>query len=77
MFRCIYNLTVLMQLYDRHKKTIKKDKELQRWNEIDYHYMTEESEGGILQNKLTWRSEGMYIVHILISFLSDFFYVYI
>ena len=53
------------------KKTIKKDKELQRWNEIDYHYMTEESdndEGGILQHKLTWRSEGTFIVHVLISF---------
>ena len=45
--------------------------ELQRWNEIDYHYMTEESdndEGGILQHKLTWRSEGTFIVHVLISF---------
>ena len=54
-----------MQLYDRRKKTIKKDKELQRWNEIDHHYMTEESddnEGGILQHKLTWRSEGRFSV---------------
>ena len=55
----------------------KQSRKTESYRDGMYHYMTEESEGGILQHKLTWRSEGTYIVHVLISFLNDFFYVYI
>ena len=39
---------------------MKKDKERERWEHIDFQYMTEESdaEDVIYQHKLPWRSEG-------------------
>ena len=39
---------------------MKKDQERERWAQIDYQYMTEESntQGVIYQHQLTWRSEG-------------------
>lgn len=40
-----------------------KEAELERWNKISYHYMTEESDDAeepniIIVHKLEWRSEG-------------------
>ena len=50
----------VLQLYERRKRVLKKDKERERWEAIGYEYMTEESDGGeqVRQRKLTWRSEG-------------------
>ena len=47
------------QSYDRRKKYLKK-KEREKWSQIDYRYMTEESdsENVVYLHKLTWRSEG-------------------
>ena len=52
------------QSFDRRKRALKKDKERERWAAIDYQYMIEESdaEGVIYQHKLTWRSEGMFML---------------
>lgn len=52
-----------MQLYDRRKKCIKKDKEKDKWTKIDYRCMTEESDASnasdvVHRHKLVWRSEG-------------------
>lgn len=52
----------ILQLYDRRKKLIKK-KEKERWDQLDYRYMTEESDASdandtVYQHKLVWRSEG-------------------
>jgi len=33
-----------IQLYDCHKKHLSSDKEVKRWQKIDYRYMTEESD---------------------------------
>ena len=48
-----------MQLYDRRKKVLKKEGELKKWKEIDFKYMTDESDGDeVKQHKLTWRSDS-------------------
>ena len=48
---------------------LKKDKERERWEQIDFQYMTEESDSDsvIHQHKLTWRSEGVAIqIHFIV-----------
>ena len=60
MWLLISFLTAL-QLYDRRKKVLKKDRENEKWSQIDHNYMTEESdaESVVMQHKLPWRSEGI------------------
>ena len=63
MLTVLYYGTILplMKLYSNQKKVLKKALESEKWAEIDFHYMTEESEGEsdcINQHKLTWRSQG-------------------
>ena len=43
MWLLISFLTAL-QLYDRRKKVLKKDREHEKWSQIDHNYMTEESD---------------------------------
>ena len=43
MWLLISFLTAL-QLYDRRKKVLKKDRENEKWSQIDHNYMTEESD---------------------------------
>ena len=50
-----------MQLYDRRKRHLRSNKEREKWMQIDYHYMTEESdidEEKVGQYKLPWRSNS-------------------
>ena len=41
---CMTRLLFNIQLYDRRKKHLRKDKEREKWMQIDYRYMTEESD---------------------------------
>ena len=54
------------------KKCLKKDRERKRWEQIDYNYMTEESdaEGVIRQHKLTWRSDGNNIIFLSFVYVA-------
>lgn len=57
---CMTRLFVFIQLYDRRKKHLRNEKERERWMQIDYRYMTEESdmdEDKVGQHKLPWRSK--------------------
>ena len=50
-----------MQLYRARKKVLKSANEEQHWNEINWEFMTEESEDDeetIAKHPLTFRSEG-------------------
>ena len=50
-----------MQLYDRRKRHLRSNKEREKWMQIDYHYMMEESdidEEKVGQHKLPWRSNS-------------------
>ena len=50
------------QLYERRRKLIKGQEETKKWKEIDYHYMTEESDDTdgekLHTHKHQWRSQG-------------------
>ena len=62
-----------MQLYDRRKKHLKKDKEREKWMQIDYRYMTEESdmdEERVGQHKLPWRSYSN-VIYILFDRICE------
>ena len=51
----------LFKLYNRLKKFLKRSKEIDLWPSIDYHYMTDESEGEgdyMIQHHLPCRSSG-------------------
>ena len=67
-----------LQSYDRRKKFLKKEKEREKWSQIDYRYMTEESDSDdvIRQHKLTWRSESEFntlVLNYVLKFLYLFF----
>ena len=58
---------LIVQLYVSRKKFLKNEQESEKWSQIDFQYMTEESDGDddcISQHKLTWRSSG--ILHLCI-----------
>ena len=50
-----------MQEYARRSKHVKPPEE-EKWSQIDYRYMTEESdsEDYVRQHKLEWRSQGIH-----------------
>lgn len=53
-------MSLHIQLYDRRRRHLK-EKERDKWAQIDYRYMTEESEldsDTVLQHPLPWRSDG-------------------
>ena len=53
---------IWIQLYDRRKRHLK-EKEREKWAQIDYRYMTDESEQDsdtVLQHQLPWRSGGKF-----------------
>ena len=59
-------------MYNSHKTVLKKTRESEMWSEIDYKYMTEESEGEddtIKQHKLPWRSRSKFYTCIYVSCL--------
>lgn len=66
MFLLLYIVIIYyvlhLQLYDRRKKMLKSKREKERFQGIDYSYMTEESmsenEDTVRQHKLQWRSDG-------------------
>ena len=63
----------MVQLYNSRKTVLKKTRESEMWSEIDYKYMTEESEGEddtIKQHKLPWRSRSKFYNRHYICFLS-------
>ena len=67
-----------LQSYDKRKKFLKKEKEREKWSQIDYRYMTEESDSDdvIRQHKLTWRSESEFntlVLNYVLKFLYLFF----
>ena len=63
-----------LQSYDRRKNFLKKEKEREKWSQIDYRYMTEESDSDdvIRQHKLTWRSESEFNTLVL-NYVLKFF----
>ena len=63
MFVVTHVVLTFAQLYDRRKKHLRNEKEREKWKEIDYRFMTEESdvdEEAVAQHKLPWRSESNY-----------------
>ena len=58
----LISFQTVLQFYARRKKVLKKDREHERWSQIDHNYMTEESdaESVVMQHKLPWRSKGIY-----------------
>ena len=63
---------VVVQLYNSRKTVLKKTRESEMWSEIDYKYMTEESEGEddtIKQHKLPWRSRSKFYNRHVYMFL--------
>ena len=71
---CITRLFVFIQLYDCRKKHLRNEKERERWMQIDYRYMTEESdmdEDKVGQYKLPWRSNSnviCYYIYLVIDY---------
>lgn len=59
-------------MYDRRTKFTKNEQEERLMAQIDYRYMTEESEsdGTIRRRELTWRSDGEFYFKILMSVLA-------
>lgn len=58
-----YNLKFLHQLYKKTKAVLKNEKEEKMWHDIDWNFMSEESDGDdgvIVRHKLPWRSQSMY-----------------
>ena len=60
MFLVLY--IICTQLYERRKKMLRNTKEKERFQNIDYSFMTEESmsksDDIVRKHKLPWHSEG-------------------
>ena len=56
---------VNFQAYERRKKHTKSDEDRRLLEQIDYQYMTEESEseGTVRRHELSWGSEGNLFSH--------------
>ena len=72
-----------MQLFAKRGKFVKPGLEEQRWKEISYHFMTEESGGEsseeIVRHELPWRSESEFhsyspLVHKYVAMLISTMY---
>ena len=53
---------LIVQLYVSRKKFLKNERESEKWSQVDFQYMTKESDRDddcISQHKLTWRSAGL------------------
>ena len=58
-----------MQTFEKRASVVK-DGELERWNKLSYHYMTEESDdpdepNNIVFHKLEWRSESKFLNNLV------------
>lgn len=60
-------ISIYCQLYHRRKKYLRTQKERERWGQINFHFMTDESDlddDSVAQHKLPWRSESKFLKYM-------------